>query len=87
MPIKTNKDLNVYRESYQLPLDTSRSAPADLKRSLQIAIGSCECKLRVKRSRDEEFLSPKGCSTLTNRFNLGGAMLTRLWEPWKKLKP
>jgi four helix bundle protein len=87
MPIKTYKDLNVYRESYSLALDVSRitrkfpgaeqfelarqlrraarsipanivegwakrSSPAEFKRYLQVAIGSCdECKLWLEMSR------------------------------------
>jgi four helix bundle protein len=62
--------------------------PQTSKDTLKIAIGSCEeCKLWVEMSRDEGFLSPEGGSTLSKRFKLVGAMLTRLWEQWKKFKP
>jgi four helix bundle protein len=119
MPIKTYKDLNVYRESYRLALDISRvskrfpgpeqfelarqlrraarsipanivegwakrSAPAEFKRYLQVAIGSCdECKLWLEMSRDEGFLSAADCDILANRFNLVGAMLKSLWKNWQ----
>jgi four helix bundle protein len=89
MPIKTYRDLNVFRESYGLALEISRttrrfptaeqfelarqlrraarsipanivegwakrSAAAEFKRYLQIAIGSCdECKLWLEMSLDE----------------------------------
>jgi four helix bundle protein len=114
MPIKTYRDLNVFRESYGLALEISRatrrypaaeqfelarqlrraarsipsnivegwakrSAAAEFKRYLQIAIGSCdECKLWLEMSRDEGFLNPEECSLLTNKFNVVGAMLKSL---------
>ncbi len=119
MPIKTYKDLNVFRESYALALDVSRatkgfpgpeqyelarqlrraarsvpanivegwakrSAPAEFKRFLQVAIGSCdECKLWLEMSRDEGHLSSTDCDEFSNRFNLVGAMLKSLWKNWK----
>src|SRR6266436_4816602 len=119
MPLKTYKDLNVFRESYELALDISRatrrfpaaeqfelarqlrrsarsipanivegwakrSAAAEFKRYLQIAIGSCdECKLWLEMSRDEGFLSAEECSRLENKFNVLGAMLKSLWKQWK----
>jgi four helix bundle protein len=119
MPIKTYKDLNVYRESYRLALENSRAtrrfpaleqfelarqlrraarsipanivegwakraSPVELKRYLQISIGSCdECKLWLEMSRDEGFLSAQDCSNLENEFNLVGAMLKSLWKHWK----
>src|SRR5271163_1326346 len=118
MPIKTYKDLNVFRESYRLALDTSsvskrfpgpeqfelarqlrraarsipanivegwakRSAPAEFKRYLQVAIGSCdECKLWLEMSHDEGFLTAADCDILVNRFNLVGALLKSLWKNW-----
>jgi len=122
MPIKTYKDLNVYRESYSLALDVSRttrkfpgpeqfelarqlrraarsipanivegwakrSSPAEFKRYLQVAIGSCdECKLWLEMSRDEGFLSSDDCSSFENRFNILGAMLKSLWKQWKNFQ-
>jgi four helix bundle protein len=122
MPIKTYKDLNVYRESYSLALDVSRitkkfpgaeqfelarqlrraarsipanivegwakrSSPAEFKRYLQVAIGSCdECKLWLEMSRDEGFLSSDECSSFENRFNILGAMLKSLWKQWKNFQ-
>jgi len=122
MPIKTYKDLNVFRESYELALDISRatrrfpaaeqfelarqlrrsarsipanivegwakrSAAAEFKRYLQIAIGSCdECKLWLEMSRDEGFLNTGECSLLTNKFNIVGAMLKSLWKQWKNFQ-
>jgi four helix bundle protein len=122
MPIKTYKDLNVYRESYSLALDVSRitrkfpsaeqfelarqlrraarsvpanivegwakrSSPAEFKRYLQVAIGSCdECKLWLEMSRDEGFLSSDECSSFENRFNILGAMLKSLWKQWKNFR-
>jgi four helix bundle protein len=119
MPIKTYKDLNVFRESYRLALAVSRtsrrfpgpeqfelarqlrraarsipanivegwakrSSPAEFKRYLQVAIGSCdECKLWLELSRDEGFLSAQDCSKLENEFNVVGAMLKSLWKHWK----
>ncbi len=116
MAVKAYKDLNVFRESYSLALDVSRttrkfpgpeqfelarqlrraarslpanivegwakrSSPAEFKRYLQIAIGSCdECKLWLEMSRDEGFLSDAVCSLLTNKFNVLGAMLKSLWK-------
>jgi four helix bundle protein len=101
VPIKTYKDLNVFRESYGLALEISRtprrfpaaeqfelarqlrraarsipanivegwakrSAAAEFKRYLQIAIGSCdECKLWLEMSRDEGFLNAEECSLQT----------------------
>jgi len=123
MPIKTYKDLNVFRESYRLALDTSsvskrfpgpeqfelarqlrraarsipanivegwakRSAPAEFKRYLQVAIGSCdECKLWLEMSHDEGFLTAADCDILVNRFNLVGALLKSLWKNWKNFAP
>ncbi len=122
MPIKTYKDLNVYRESYSLALDVSRisrkfpgpeqfelarqlrraarsipanivegwakrSSPAEFKRYLQVAIGSCdECKLWLEMSRDEGFLSSDDCSSVENRFNILGSMLKSLWKQWKNFQ-
>jgi four helix bundle protein len=122
MPIKTYKDLNVFRESYGLALEISRatrkfpapeqfelarqlrraarsipanivegwakrSSPAEFKRYLQIAIGSCdECKLWLEMSRDESFLNAAECSLLTNKFNVVGAMLKSLWKQWKNFQ-
>jgi four helix bundle protein len=122
MPIKTYKDLNVFRESYGLALEISRAtrrfpvpeqfelarqlrraarsipanivegwakraSAAEFKRYLQIAIGSCdECKLWLEMSRDEGFLSAVDCSSLTNKFNLVGAMLKSLWKQWKNFQ-
>jgi four helix bundle protein len=119
MPIKTYKDLNVFRESYRLALFVSRitrrfpgpeqyelarqlrraarsvpanivegwakrSSPAEFKRYLQVAIGSCdECKLWVEMSRDEGFLTSEECNKLENEFNVLGAMLKSLWKQWK----
>src|SRR5216683_6312793 len=116
MPIKTYRDLNVFRESYGIALEISRatrrfpaqeqfelarqlrraarsipanvvegwakrSSPAEFKRYLQIAIGSCdECKLWLEMSQDEGFLNAAECSLLTNKFNLLGAMLKSLWN-------
>src|SRR5712692_1554983 len=116
MAVKAYKDLNVFRESYSLALDVSRttrkfpgpeqfelarqlrraarslpanivegwakrSSPAEFKRYLQIAIGSCdECKLWLEMSRDEGFLGDVVCSLLTNKFNVLGAMLKSLWK-------
>jgi four helix bundle protein len=122
MPIKTYKDLNVYRESYSLALDVSRitrkfpgaeqfelarqlrraarsipanvvegwakrSSPAEFKRYLHVAIGSCdECKLWLEMSRDEGFLSSDECASFENRFNILGAMLKSLWKQWKNFQ-
>jgi four helix bundle protein len=122
MPIKTYKDLNVYRESYGLALEVSRitrkfpgpeqfemarqlrraarsipanivegwakrASPAEFKRYLQVAIGSCdECKLWLEMSRDEGFLSSDECSSFENRFNVLGAMLKSLWKQWKNFQ-
>lgn len=119
MPIKTYKDLNVFKESYALALDISRitkrfpgseqfelarqlrraarSIPANIvegwakrasapefRRYLQVAIGSCdECKFWLELSRDEGHLGPKDCESLSNRFNVTGAMLKSLWKNWK----
>jgi len=119
MPIKTYKDLNVFKESYSLALDVSRvtrqfpateqfelarqlrkaarsipanivegwakrASPAEFKRFLQVAIGSCdECKLWIEMSRDEGHLSGEDHDLLSNRFNLLGAMLKSLWRQWK----
>src|SRR5713101_9098393 len=56
-----------------------RSSPAEFKRYLQIAIGSCdECKLWLEMSQDEGFLNAAECSLLTNKFNVVGAMLKSL---------
>src|SRR5215471_7353677 len=101
MPIKTYKDLNVFKESYVLALDLSRAtkrfpaieqfelarqlrraarsipanvvegwakraSPAEFKRYLQVAIGSCdECKLWLEMSRDEGHLSAADCEVLS----------------------
>jgi len=122
MPIKTYKDLNVFRESYGLALEVSRttrkftgheqfelarqlrraarsiqanivegwakrSSPAEFKRYLQIAIGSCdECKLWLDMSRDKGFLRETDCSLLTNKFNVLGAMLKSIWKQWKNFQ-
>jgi len=61
-----------------------RSSPAEFKRYLQVAIGSCdECKLWLEMSRDEGFLSAQDCSELENEFNVVGAMFKSLWKHWK----
>jgi len=122
VPIKTYKDLNVFRESYRLSLQVSRttrkfpgpeqfelarqlrraarSIPAnivegwakrasapELKRLLQVAIGSCEeCKLWTEMSRDEGFLSQDECAKLEKEFNVVGAMLRSLWKNWKSFQ-
>jgi hypothetical protein len=53
-----------------------RSSPSELKRYLQVAIGSCdECKLWLEMSKDEGYLSPERFQELVHRFNLVGAML------------
>ena len=119
MPIKTYKDLNVYRESYRLALAVSRvtrrfpgpeqfelarqlrraarsipanivegwakrSLPAEFRRYLQVAIGSCdECKLWTDMSRDEGFLTAEESARFENEFNIVGAMLKSLWKNWK----
>ena len=62
--------------------------PAEFKRYLQVAIGSCdECKLWLEMSRDEGYegyLSPAQCDELSNRFNVVGAMLLKsLWKQWQ----
>jgi four helix bundle protein len=122
VPIKTYKDLNVFRESYGLALEISRatrkfppeeqfeltsqlrraarsipanivegwakrSAAAEFKRYLQIAIGSRdECTLWLELSRDEGFLNAAECSLLINKFNVVGAMLKSLWKQWKNFQ-
>jgi len=64
-----------------------RSAAAEFKRYLQIAIGSCdECKLWLEMSRDEGILSAEECSLLANKFNVVGAMLKSLWKQWKNFQ-
>jgi four helix bundle protein len=64
-----------------------RSAAAEFKRYLQIAIGSCdECKLWLEMSRDEGFLNTEECSLLTNKFNIVGAMRKSLWKQWKNFQ-
>src|SRR5882762_1617331 len=64
-----------------------RSAAAEFKRYLQIAIGSCdECKLWLELSRDEGFLNAEECSLLTNKLNVVGAMLKSLWKQWKNFQ-
>ena len=64
-----------------------RSSPAEFKRYLQVAIGSCdECKLWLEMSREEGFLSAQDCSKLENEFNIVGAMLRSLWKHWKSFQ-
>src|ERR1700682_4094918 len=122
MPIKTYKDLHVFRESYRLALSVSttsrrlpgpeqfelarqlrpaarsvpanivegwakRSSPAEFKRYLQVAIGSCEeSQLWLEQSTARGFLSAQDYSKLENEFNVVGAMLKSLWKHWKNFQ-
>jgi four helix bundle protein len=119
MSIKAYKDLNVFRESYQLTLDVSRasrmfpgheqfelgrqirraarSIPVNIvegwakrvlafevKRFLQISVGSCEeCKFWLEMGRDEHYLGPAKVDELVNRFNVVGAMFGSRWKNWQ----
>lgn len=63
-----------------------RSSSAEFKRSLLIAIGSCdECKLWLEMSRDEGYLPKENCEDFQNRMNRVGAMLQSLWKQWHSI--
>lgn len=118
MPIRTYRDLDVFRESYAAALDSrltkafsgfeqfelarplrraarsipanivegwaKRNSPAEFKRYLQVAIGSCdEVKLWLEMSKDEGYVSNETIKVLMDRFNRIGAMLASLWKNWR----
>ncbi|MGH9789722.1 MAG: four helix bundle protein [Candidatus Acidiferrales bacterium] len=61
-----------------------RSSPAEFKRYLQIAIGSChEVSIWLDMSKDEGFITEQAHNAMRNRYNKIGVMLYRLWKNWR----
>lgn len=63
-----------------------RESPAEFRRFLQMAIGSCEeMKVWLDFSRDEGYLNGKTLEGLQTEYSRVGALLQRLWKGWRKL--
>lgn len=122
MAIRTYRDLDVYKESYEAAMLVSkltkkfppreqvelarqlrrsaRSIPAniaegwakrdsapELKRYLQIAVGSChETEVWLSMSRDEGFIADEEHDSLAKKYERIGVMLRSLWKHWRSLK-
>lgn len=62
-----------------------RESPAEFRRFLQMAIGSCEeMKVWLDFSRDEGHLNGKVVEGLHTDYARIGTMLQRLWKGWRK---
>lgn len=65
-----------------------RSSPAEFKRYLQMAIGSChETRHWLDMSKDEGFISVNEHKTLQEEYDRIGVMLYRLWKNWRGTVP
>ncbi len=80
MPIKTYKDLNVFRESYRVALEVSRTTRKfpgaeqfELARQLR----------RAARSIPANIVEGWAKRASAPEFNVVGAMLKSLWKQWK----
>ena len=63
-----------------------RQSPAEFRRFLQMAIGSCEeIKVWLDFSRDEGYLNGKVLEGLQTECARIGTLLQRLWKSWRKL--
>lgn len=61
-----------------------RNSPAEFRRYLQVAIGSCdEVKLWLEMSKDEGYISNEVLQSFADRLNRIGAMLASLWRHWR----
>jgi four helix bundle protein len=61
-----------------------RQSPAEFKRYLQIAVGSCdEVKLWLAMSKDEGYVPEEISTAGTSRYNRIGAMLASFWKNWR----
>lgn len=64
-----------------------RQSPAEFRRFLQMAIGSCEeMKVWLDFAREEGYLNGTNHQTLQEEYGKIGVLLQRLWSNWKKLK-
>jgi four helix bundle protein len=64
-----------------------RQSPAEFKRYLQVAIGSCdEARFWLELSRDEGYTSEEIFKSHKERYNRIGAMLASLWKTWQSHK-
>jgi four helix bundle protein len=63
-----------------------RESPAEFRRFLQMAIGSCEeMKVWLDFSRDEGHMDGKVAASFQAEYARIGLMLQRLWKGWRKL--
>lgn len=61
-----------------------RSSPAEFKRYLQNALGSCaETKLWLEMAKDEGYLSLEKYKEMDTRYGEIAAKLTKLWKQWR----
>jgi len=63
-----------------------RESPAEFRRFLQMAIGSCEeMKVWLDFSRDEGHMNERVTESFQAEYSRIGLMLQRLWKGWRKL--
>src|SRR5262249_1947730 len=63
-----------------------RHSPAEFRRHLQIAIGSCEeTQVWLEFALDEGFLSAEKREHCRTEYSRIGFLLQRLWQNWRKL--
>jgi len=61
-----------------------RQSPAEFKRYLQVAIGSCdEARLWLEMGKDEGYIPEDLQKQFVQRYNRIGAMLASLWKHWQ----
>jgi len=64
-----------------------RQSPAEFRRFLQMAIGSCEeMKVWLDFAREEGYLNGTNQQTLQEEYGKIGVLLQRLWSSWRKLR-
>ncbi len=63
-----------------------RQSPAEFRRFLQMAIGSCEeMRVWLDFSRDEGYLNGGRLQVLQTEYARIGLLLQRLWQGWRKI--
>jgi len=61
-----------------------RHSPAEFKRYLQVAVGSCdEVKMWLEMGKDEGYIPDEIFETRISSYNRIGAMLASLWRNWR----
>jgi len=64
-----------------------RSSPAEFKRYLMVAFGSChETLVWLDMSRDEGYLKADEHNDLATRYDRISIMLRNLWKNWRSFK-